>query len=123
MRARPSRARLRAGTLVTSLPNISTVLPRREVAGYDVEKRRLPRAVRPEDRSPLAGRDVEVDVVDGEEPAEPPADPRKRRVGSACSTAGAASVTDLLDDLVRDDAVLDDPIFPATEASASRTRG
>src|SRR6187200_2059005 len=34
--------------------------------------------------------------------------PRKRRVGSAFSTDGAASVTDLLDDLVRDDAVLDD---------------
>src|SRR3954470_18644646 len=32
--------------------------------------------------------------------------PRKRRVDSACSTAGAASVTDLLDDLVGDDAVL-----------------
>ena len=38
--------------------------------------------------------------------------PRKRRVGSACSTTGAASVTDLLDDLVRDDAVLDDADLP-----------
>ena len=66
----------------------------------------------------LAVDDVEVDLVDGEKPAEPPADPRKRRVGSACSTAGAASVTDLLDDLVGDDAVLDDlDLAPATAAS------
>src|SRR4249919_2931188 len=35
--------------------------------------------------------------------------PRKRRVGSACPTDGAGSVTDLLDGLFRDDAVLDDP--------------
>src|ERR1700752_4865135 len=34
--------------------------------------------------------------------------PRKRRVGAACSMDAAASVTDLLDDLVRDHAVLDD---------------
>ena len=48
---------------------------RGKVAEMTLKKRRLPRAVRPEDRSPLAGRDVEVDVVDGEEPTEPPADP------------------------------------------------
>src|SRR6187200_1169883 len=38
--------------------------------------------------------------------------PRKRRVGSALSTDDAASVTDLLDGLVRDDAVLHDLDLP-----------
>ncbi len=48
---------------------------RGQVAGDDVEERRLARAVRPEDRPPLAVCDVEVDVVHGEEAAEAPADP------------------------------------------------
>src|SRR5439155_10396516 len=48
---------------------------RREVAGDDVEERRLPGAVRAEDRTPLAVRDVEVDIAHGVEAAEPPADP------------------------------------------------
>ncbi len=48
---------------------------RRDVAADDVEERRLPGAVRAEDRAPLAVDDVEVDVVHGEKPAEPPADP------------------------------------------------
>src|SRR5262245_31870842 len=38
--------------------------------------------------------------------------PRKRRVGAAFSTDGAASVTDLLDGLVGDHAVLDDLDLP-----------
>src|SRR6185437_13815458 len=51
--------------------------PRRlgHVARDDVEQRRLPRAVGPEDGAPLAVRDVEVDVAHGIEAAEPPADP------------------------------------------------
>ena len=62
--------------IVTSWPNISTV-PEvgREVTGDDVEERRLPGAVRAEDRAALARRDVEVDIAYGVKPAEAPADP------------------------------------------------
>src|SRR5204863_73699 len=48
---------------------------RRKVAGDDVEEGGLAGAVRAEDRAPLAVRDVEIDVVHGEQAAEPPADP------------------------------------------------
>ena len=48
---------------------------RRDVAGDDVEERRLACAVRAEDGAALAVRDVEVDVAHGVEAAEPPADP------------------------------------------------
>src|SRR5258707_765611 len=48
---------------------------RREVAGDDVDQRRLAGAVRAENRTPLAVRDVEIDVAHGVEAAEPPADP------------------------------------------------
>ena len=48
---------------------------RRDVAGDDVEERRLAGAVRAEDGAPLAVRDVEVDVAHGVEAAEAPADP------------------------------------------------
>src|SRR5256885_2039510 len=48
---------------------------RREVAADDVEERRLPGPVRAEDRAALARADLEVDVPDGVEAAEPPADP------------------------------------------------
>ena len=48
---------------------------RGDVARDDVEQRRLPRAVRPEDGAPLAVRDVEVDVAHGVEAAVTPADP------------------------------------------------
>ena len=46
-----------------------------DVAGDDVEQRRLAGAVRAEDRAPLAVRDVEIDVTHGVEAAEAPADP------------------------------------------------
>src|SRR5262249_52105747 len=48
---------------------------RRQVARDDVEERRLPGAVRTEDRPPFAGDDLEVDVPDRVESAETPADP------------------------------------------------
>ena len=46
-----------------------------DVAGDDVEQRRLAGAVRPEDRAPLAVRDVQIDVAHGVEATEAPADP------------------------------------------------
>src|ERR1700741_3391571 len=48
---------------------------RGKVARDHVEERRLAGAVRPEDRTPLAGCDIQVDVAHGVEAAEPPADP------------------------------------------------
>ena len=47
----------------------------RELTRDDVEERRLPGAVRPEDGAPLAGQDVEIDVPHGLDAAEAPADP------------------------------------------------
>ena len=65
----------RAGC-VTSLPEeLDRPVRRRELAGDDVEERGLPRPVRAEDRPPLAGRDVEIDVAHGVKAAEAPADP------------------------------------------------
>ena len=46
-----------------------------DVAGDDVEQRRLSGAVRAEDGAPLAVRDVEIDVAHGDEAAVAPADP------------------------------------------------
>src|SRR6185503_11714925 len=48
---------------------------RRELAGDDVEERRLPGPVWPEDGAPLAGPDLQVDAADGLQAAEAPADP------------------------------------------------
>src|SRR6266542_4548986 len=47
----------------------------REIARDDVEERRLPRTVRPEDRPPLPWLDLEVDVADRVKAPEAPADP------------------------------------------------
>ena len=47
----------------------------REVARDEIEERRLPGAVRAEDRTALAVRDVEIDVAHGLNTAEAPADP------------------------------------------------
>ena len=72
----PSFARVRGGSVLISSPRNSIVPDaRRDVAGDDVEERRLAGAVRAEDRAPLAVRDVEIDVAHGVEAAEPPADP------------------------------------------------
>ena len=46
-----------------------------EVACDEVEERRLPGPVRPEDGTALAVRDVEIDVAHGLNAAEAPADP------------------------------------------------
>src|SRR3990170_6501855 len=48
---------------------------RRELAGDHVEERRLPGPVRAEDRPALAGANLEIDVANGFEAAEAPADP------------------------------------------------
>jgi hypothetical protein len=45
-----------------------------QVARDDVEQSRLASAVRAQDGSPLAVRDVEIDVLNGDETAEAPAD-------------------------------------------------
>ena len=47
----------------------------REVAADDVEERGLAGPVRSEDGTALAGGDLEIDVPDCMEAAEPPADP------------------------------------------------
>ena len=47
----------------------------RYVSANDVEERRLPGAVRPQDRPTLAVHDVEIDAVHGEQAPETPADP------------------------------------------------
>ena len=70
----------------------------RDVAGDDVEQRRLARAVRPEDGAPLAVRDVEVDVAHGVEAAVAPADPpqaedRLGAVGVCCIAQNAPLAT------------------------------
>jgi hypothetical protein len=59
---------------------------RGEVAGNDVEERRLSGAVRTEDGAALAGRYVEVDIAYGLNPAEAPADPPQAedRLGARC---------------------------------------
>jgi hypothetical protein len=48
---------------------------RRKVARYQVEERRLASAVQPKNRSPFAVRDLQVNVTDGLETTETPADP------------------------------------------------
>ena len=61
---------------MTSPPNSSIVpLDGGKVAADDVEERRLAGAVRAEDRAPLAGGDLEVDLAHGVQAAEAPADP------------------------------------------------
>ena len=65
---------------------------RRELAGDEVEERRLARAVRAEDRAPLAGEDLQVDV--GARRWTPPKRrpiPRRRRIGAA---PGASTALD-----------------------------
>ena len=72
---------------------------RPEVAGNEIEERRLARPVGPENRTALAVRDVQIDVAYGVDAAEPRPTPRRRRIGSAVSVA---SVKPLLDDAVDD---------------------
>ena len=63
---------------------------RRKVARYHVEQRRLAGTVQPEYRPPLAVRDLQVDVANGVEPAETPADPPEQegRRGASWLSSG-----------------------------------
>src|SRR5881628_2818028 len=108
VRARPSRARARAGRVVTFAPSSSTdpvdagMSPAITLKSVVLPAPFGPRTAR---RSPGAtSRSTSLTAC---KPPKRRPTPRKRRVGSTCST-GAASVNRLLDDLVRDHAVLDD---------------
>src|SRR5438094_2731793 len=108
VRARPSRARARAGRVVTSAPSSSTdpveagMSPAITLKSVVFPAPFGPRIAR---RSPdTTSRSTSLTAC---RPPKGRPTPRKRRVGSACS-AGAASVNELLDDLLRDHAVLDD---------------
>ena len=95
LRARARRrASSRRGRSSSTVPDVT-----RQVACDHVEERRLAGAVRAEDRAALAGDDLEVDVAYRMQAAEAPADPRKRRVGSACFGWLVLRSTRLLDDL------------------------
>src|SRR4249919_1496821 len=113
VRARPSFARWRAGRLVTSSPKSSTVpddagrSPQMTLNSVVLPAPFGPRIAR---RSPWTTSRSTPSTARSPPKRRPT--PRKRRAGSAFSTDGAASVTDLLDDLVRDDAVLDDLDLP-----------
>src|SRR5438874_7431191 len=107
VRASPILARVRAGRGVTSRPNSST-LPAVAAKSPQITLKSVvlpapfgPRIAR---RSP--GTISRSTSRTAWRPPNRRPTPRKRRVGSACSTAGA-SVKRLLDDLLRDDAVLD----------------
>ena len=70
------RARLRAGQRGdVGAEQLDRPRRRRELAGDQVEQRRLARAVGPEDGPALAGPHLEVDVAHGVHAAEAPADP------------------------------------------------
>ena len=93
VRARPSFGRHARRQVGDVLPHqLDRARRGREVAGDDVEQRRLAGAVRPEDRAALAVRDVEVDVAHGLHTAEAPADPPQAedRLGAS---AAVLSVT------------------------------
>ena len=73
---------------VADVPPLELDRPRcrRDVARDEVEQRRLPGAVGPEDGAALTARDVEIDVAHGVQSAEPPADPAQAqdRTGRLC---------------------------------------
>src|SRR5436190_18349586 len=109
VRASPSRARARDGRAVTSSPNSST----RPAEGARSPAITLKSVVLPAPFGPRIARRSpgSTSSVTSRTAWRPPnrrPTPRRRSVGSACS-AGAASVKRLLDRLVRDHAVLDDP--------------
>src|SRR5438876_2436026 len=107
VRASPIRARSRAGKSVTSRPK-SSIRP--EVAGKSPQMT-LKSVVFPAPFGPRIARRSPGTISSSTSrtawrPPNRRPTPRKRRAGSACSAAGA-SVKRLLDDLLRDDAVLD----------------
>src|SRR5690242_9256932 len=110
VRASPSRARWRAGRAVTSSPNSSTVpedagrSPAMTLKSVVLPAPFGPRIAR---RSPGA-----ISRSTSRTACRPPKRrpiPRRRRIGSALGGARDASLNRLLQDLLRDDAVLDDP--------------
>src|SRR5947207_805145 len=108
VRASPSRARARDGRAVTSSPNSST----RPAEGAKSPQITLKSVVLPAPFGPRIARRSPGTISRSTSrtawrPPNRRPTPRKRRVGSACSTAGA-SVKRLLDGGVRDHAVLDD---------------
>ena len=76
VRASPARAQCRADVCVTSAPNSSTVPVEGGMSpAMTLKSVVFPAPFGPEDRSPLAVGDVEIDVADGDETPEAPADP------------------------------------------------
>src|SRR6266540_7281073 len=102
------RARVRAGRAVTSRPKSSTVP---DVAGKSpaitLKSVVFPAPFGPRIARRSPGTTSRSTSRTACKPPKRRPTPRKRRVGSACS-AGAASVKPLLDDLLRDHAVLHD---------------
>src|SRR5262245_2875438 len=112
VRAMPSFVRLLEGSVVTSRPR-SSIRP--DVAGKSPQIT-LNRVVLPAPFGPrIARRSPSATSRSTSRTAWRPPNrrptPRKRRAGSACSAAGA-SVKPLLEDLVRELAVLDDADLP-----------
>ena len=94
VRARPaSRAVPRGHGRHVGAEQLDRAGRRWEVSGDDVEERRLAGAVRAENGSSLAVGDLEIDVGDRDEAAEPPADPPQAEGRLGVFGAGAASVT------------------------------
>src|SRR5438128_4907907 len=108
VRASPSRARRRAGSRVTFRPK-SSILP--DVGGMSPEMTLksvvLPAPFGPRIARRSPGATSRSTSRTAWRPPKRRPTRRKRRVGSTCSAAGA-SVKRLLDELLRDDAVLDD---------------
>src|ERR671911_2502740 len=109
VRASPRFVRFLDGIVVTSSPKSST-LPDDAARSPEITLKRVvlpapfgPRMAR---RSPWAT--ARSTSPTASRPPKRRPTPRRRRVGAACSTDGAASLTDLLEVLVGDDAVLDD---------------
>src|SRR5207247_10380495 len=109
-RARPSFARCRAGVIVTSRPSISTVP---DVAGKSpaitLKSVVLPAPFGPRIARRSPGATSRSTSRTAWRPPKRLPTPRKRRAGSALGVSSGASIKRvLLDDLVRDHAVLDD---------------
>ena len=64
--------------------NFAPALGRRQEAGQHLHRRGLAAAIVDEEAEDFAGRDAEIDVIDGDEIAEPPRQ-------SFCSMAGTSS--------------------------------
>src|SRR5712691_2729854 len=113
VRASPSRARRRAGMNVTSLPKSSTepvVATRSPAITLNSVVFPAPFGPRIARRSP--GVTARLTSQSASRPPKRRPTPRRRRVGSALVSAGAAVNRFLLDDLACDDPVLHDLDLP-----------